>query len=86
MASYSSKELIAKIEGMITKYAIWTIGITQKPNTRKQQHGNPKYWHIWKTNNLTAAQNTESHFINKGMKGGTGGDLHDSYITYAYIF
>jgi len=86
MTSYSSKELIATIENMNIKYTSWTIGITTRPKTRKEEHGNPKSWIIWQANNLQAAKNTENHFLRLKMKGGGGGDIDDKYITYVYIF
>ena len=86
MTSYSSKDLISIIEKKVSKYHLWTIGITTRPNSRKKEHDNPKHWHVWEANSLTAAQNTESHFIDLGMKGGTGGDVDDKYTMYVYIF
>lgn len=86
MTSYSSSELIKIIGKNISTYNIWTIGITTRPKSRKIEHDNPKYWRIWQANSLMAAQNTESHFINLGMKGGTGGDVDDKFIVYVYIF
>lgn len=86
MTSYSSSELIKIIEKKVSDYKIWTIGITTRPNSRKKEHDDPKYWTTWEANGLTAAQNTESHFINLGMKGGTGGDVDGKYIVYVYIF
>ncbi len=86
MTSYSSKELIEKIENMDIKYSSWTIGITARPNTRKAEHENPKSWIMWQANNLSAAQNTENHFLRLGMEGGGGGDMDERDITYVYIF
>lgn len=54
----------------ISRYNLWTIGITTRPNTRKEEHVNPKSWRIWQANSLMAVQNTESHFIKLGMSGG----------------
>jgi len=87
MESYSSAELISIIDGIVDNYGSWIIGITQRPNSRKGEHDNPARWQIWKANSLKAAQNTEDHFINnKGMKGGTGGDIEPGFKTYVYIF
>ncbi|MGB9071147.1 MAG: hypothetical protein WCC22_00620 [Terriglobales bacterium] len=33
------------------------------------------YWKDWIAASLSDAQDIERHFINKGAKGGTGGDL-----------
>lgn len=86
MTSYSSKELIAKIESMDITYSNWTIGITARPNARKAEHGNPRGWIIWQANSLQAAKNTENHFIGLGMDGGGGGDMDEKDTTYVYIF
>ena len=72
-------------------YSAWTIGLTQDPANRKQQHKSDgkstKYWEQWIADSLSDAQDTESYFINtKGMKGGTGGDLSPRKTVYVYIF
>ena len=64
-------------------YSIWTIGVTDDPNRRKAEHGNPKYWVQWNADSETAARNVEKHFLGKGMKGGTGGSGKADYV---YIF
>ena len=35
---------------------------------------NVTYWVNWTADSLSDAQDIERHFINKGMKGGTGGE------------
>lgn len=65
------------------KYSLWTIGVTDDPARRKEEHGNPKYWMQWNADSETAARNVEAHFIAKGMKGGTGGGAKANYV---YIF
>lgn len=72
-------------------YSMWTIGLTHDPEERKQQHENDgkstKYWEQWSAASLPDARNIESYFINdKGMKGGTGGDLSSLRTVYVYIF
>lgn len=67
-------------------YSIWTIGVTDDPNRRKEEHGRDhgtKYWMQWKADNETAARNVEKYFRDKGMKGGTGGLGTADYV---YIF
>jgi len=86
MASKAS--IVAAIESKIstTKYSIWRIGLTNDPKQRKEDWENPKYWSQWAADSLSDAQDIESDFINKGMKGGTGGDLSSRYTTYVYVF
>jgi len=64
-------------------YSIWTIGITNDPERRKTEHGDPTYWIAWKADTETNARNVESHFLEKGMKGGAGGGEHPTHV---YVF
>lgn len=70
-----------------TKYEIWTIGITEDLQRRKSEHDSKgqdtKYWKDWKADTEDIARSVEAYFIDKGMKGGTGGGGHPSYV---YIF
>jgi predicted GIY-YIG superfamily endonuclease len=73
-----------------SNYSIWTIGLTHDPAERKQQHENEgkstTYWQQWTADSLSDAQDIESYFINeKGMKGGTGGDLSSRRVVFVYI-
>lgn len=81
-------EIIQEIENRVASsqkkdYSIWTIGITEDPEQRKEQHGNPKYWMNWKADSETIARDVEKYFIDKGMKGGTGGGDRPTFV---YIF
>ena len=77
-------EIKSAIEQIVNKkYSIWTIGITDGPDRRKTEHGNPKYWHQWRADTETIARNVEKYFLDKGMKGNTGGGEHPNYV---YIF
>lgn len=64
-------------------YSGWTIGVTDKPTQRKSEHGDPGSWHQWNADSETDARAIESHFIDKGMKGGSGGLGSADYV---YIF
>lgn len=66
-----------------TRYSSWTIGITDDPDQRRSQHGNPKHWHHWRANTATMARNVEDYFLDKGMKGGPRGGKSPNYV---YIF
>ena len=84
--------IIDRVEGSKTvKYSSWTIGLTHNPKERKQQHEDDgksvEHWKQWTADSLSDAQEIESYFINdKGMKGGTGGDLSHYRTVYVYIF
>lgn len=74
-----------------TAYNIWRIGLTHDPADRKTywaetEKQSTTYWSQWQADSLSDAQDIESHFINKGMKGGTGGDLSARRTVYVYVF
>jgi hypothetical protein len=79
------KNEIKKIVGK--NYTNWTIGITDNPAQRKEQHINDGKkigsWHQWKTDSEKDGREIESYFLEKRMKGGTGGDTGAEYV---YIF
>ena len=72
-------------------YNIWRIGLTHDPDERKRYWTETEkqitiYWSQWTADSLADAQEIEAYFINKGMKGGTGGDLSARRAVYVYIF
>jgi len=84
----SKSTIMSEIESRVQsaktkKYSIWTIGVTDDPQTRKQKHDDPKYWMQWNADSEQDARDIESHFIDKGMKGGTGGGGSADWV---YIF
>ena len=82
MASESA--IKSAIEGIVGgKYSLWTIGVTDDPVRRRSEHGNPNNWHQWNADTETDARNVERYFLDKGMKGGTGGIGRADYV---YIF
>ncbi len=91
MASKAS--IIAAIQSKVgsTQYGIWRIGVTHDLAERKRYWGDTQkqditHWSDWTADSLSDAQDIESHFINKGMRGGTGGDLSAYKTVYIYIF
>jgi hypothetical protein len=82
-------EIIAAIEQKIkgTDCNIWTIGITDDPERRRAEHDakgeSTTYWKDWKADSETIARNVETLFLGRGMKGGTGGGEHPTYV---YVF
>ena len=72
-------------------YGLWRIGLTHDLAERKRywkdtENLSVDYWSDWTTDSLSDAKDIESHFINKGTKGGTAGDLSNSKTVYVYIF
>lgn len=77
------QEIISAIEIHVTHYSVWTIGITDDPERRRSEQGNPKYWYQWRADTEGIARRVEKYFINKGAKGASGGGDH---LNYVYIF
>lgn len=74
-----------------TALSAWRIGLTHDLEERKKywrdtENQDVGHWSAWEADSLSDAQAIESHFINKGMKGGAGGDLSLLYTVYVYIF
>jgi hypothetical protein len=85
----TKQDIIKAIEdkrGSIS-YGSWTIGVTDDPETRKQQHENDgknvSAWKHWKTDSEQIGRDVEAYFLEKGMKGGGGGGGKAGYV---YIF
>ena len=76
------KAAIERVRGN-TRYSSWTIGITDDPARRRREHNNPKDWHDWGADTEAIARKVEKHFLDKGMKGDTGGGEHPNHV---YIF
>ena len=70
-----------------TSYSIWTIGITNDPERRKNEHENEgrnvTHWSHWSADSESIARKVETHFLDKGMKGGGGGGENPRYV---YVF
>ncbi len=81
MASEAS--IKAEIEIIVRVYSAWTIGVTDDPQRRRREHGNPNVWHDWDADTEQAARNVEAYFLAKAMKGGGGGLGSADYV---YIF
>jgi hypothetical protein len=90
MATKSSlvSAINSKTAGRI--YSSWRIGLTHDPAARRaywrDQGYSVTYWSDWKVDSLSDAQDIEAHFIGKGMKAGTGGDLSSGQAIYVYVF
>lgn len=89
----TAKEIIVDVEEHLTKsnkryYSDFYVGITNDIERRLfVEHNVDKKsnWWIYRTaTNKTAAQSVEEYFLNKGMKGDTGGGTDDSIYVYCY--
>jgi len=79
----NESEIKSAIEKIVSQYSAWTIGITDDPKRRRTEHDNPDHWYDWRADTETIARNVEKYFLDKGMKGATGGGEHPNYV---YIF
>lgn len=81
-------EIIRAIEERVNSaktkdYSLWTIGITDDPDRRREEHDDPKYWMQWRADTETIARNVEKYFLEKDMNGAPGGGESPNYV---YIF
>lgn len=82
----SEQEIIKQIENfanMLRDYSVWTIGITNDPERRRSEHDSTPGWHHWDAETEDAARRIEKYFLDKGMKGDTGGGDNPTYV---YMF
>ncbi len=84
----TEQEIISAIEGHIAgRYSSWTIGVTDQPDKRKQQHERDgkdvSYWHQWDASTELVARRVERYFVDKGCRGAGGGPGNANYV---YIF
>jgi hypothetical protein len=88
----SKSNIISAINTRVgtSSYSSWRIGLTHDVGGRKKEWGDEgesvTHWTYWTADSLSDAQDIEAHFINKGMKGGTGGNLSFNKTVYVYIF
>jgi len=76
------KAAIEKLAG--SRLEVWTIGITDNVDLRREEHGRPTIWHYWTPESEEVAKNMEAHFKGQGMKGysGEGTGKEHLYITW----
>ena len=80
----TEQEIKSDIERIINgNYSVWTIGVTDRLDQRRQEHGNPKYWHQWDASTEQVSRRIEAYFLAKGCKGAEGGGGNANYV---YIF
>lgn len=87
MASKST--IMAAINTKVSTPSYYRIGLTHDLAERKtywSTQESVQYWANWTADSLSDAQDIERHFINKGMKGGTGGNLDSHKTVYVYVF
>jgi hypothetical protein len=80
----------AKVKSYTFGYSAWRVGLTRDWPKRKKDWGDAGelmgLWSCWQADSLTDAQAIERHFINKGMRGGTGGNLEANKAIFVYVF
>ncbi|MEE8413374.1 MAG: hypothetical protein V3R96_02370 [Dehalococcoidales bacterium] len=67
------------------RYEVWTVGIADNVDLRREEHGRPTIWHYWTPESEEAAKNVEAYCKAQGMQGYTGTDTGKGnlYITWA---
>lgn len=87
----SQATIIAAIDSLVANrnrpYETWTIGVTDSPDRRRDEHRNSgkdtQWWRHWNADTEMDARAVEQHFLNKRMQGGTGGPGRADYV---YVF
>jgi len=80
----TERDIIDAIERIIREnYSAWTIGVTDRPEERRQEHGNPSTWHHWDASTEQVARRIEAYFTDLGCQGDVGGGGNANYV---YIF
>ena len=89
----TSQQIIQEINNHLTTspkqyYSDYYIGITNDIERRLfDEHNVPRNGHWWIhriADSETHARDAEKHFLDKGMKGGTGGGGTDCVYVYCY--
>ena len=89
--SMNKSDIVSEIEYRVSRsknsdYAGTTVGITDKPKTRKDKHANDgksvQYWKDWSASEKDGLE-IEEYFLAKGMKGDKGSG---EFAGYVYIF
>ena len=86
-AGTKEAEIKASIEKIVAgrRLDVWTVGVTDNVDLRREAHGRPTIWHYWHAESEQIAKNVETYFKSKGMKGYTGSsgeNAHNVYITW----
>ncbi len=82
-ARMSAAQIIAAVGAVVVHPPSWYIGITEDPDRRRQEHGNPLGWYLWHADSERTARQVEKHFLALGMQGDTGGGLSPDWV---YIY
>lgn len=91
MIIMDKSRIISEIESRVKNservdYTPWTVGISDTPKVRKDQHDNDGkdigHWKDWSIDSEKDGRDIEEYFLGKGMKGDAGGGS----AGYVYIF
>lgn len=87
------KNIIKTIDDLLSKsgksyFNEFYIGITDNPRRRLfEEHGvseKNSWWLYIEAIDSETARNVEKHYLEKGMRGGTGGGNRESHFVYCY--
>jgi hypothetical protein len=76
------------IEGITKRaFSIWTVGITDDRKSRAREHEadghSITHFRYWDAVNEAAARKIEKYFLDRGMKGHSGGGKNPHFV---YVF
>lgn len=81
-------EKIKKYTG--SNYGRWRMGITNEPTQRRAKHDSEgkdtSRWRHWSAGSKESTRLIEAHFLDKGMRGGTGGGREADPPKFVYVF
>ena len=80
----SERTIKADIDRLVSTYSLWAIGVTDDPDSREGERGNPPGWHRWEAESEHVARAVGAHFVDRGMQDDSG--RRSSSAVYVYIF
>ena len=79
-----AQAIISKINSLGQPVQYRTVGITDDPKRRHEEHGKPVTFTYWQASSGEAARILEKYFLDQGCKGGPGGGSSMSFYIYVY--
>ncbi|MAE11373.1 MAG: hypothetical protein QGI51_07155 [Dehalococcoidales bacterium] len=79
-------EIVAAAEKIAgSRMEVWTVGVADNVDLRREEHGRPTMWHFWTPESDDVANAVMEQLKAKGMQGYSGTDTGKGnlYITWA---
>ena len=81
----SETNIKTEIQRLVGTCSLWTIGLTDNPDLREFEMGNPQGWRNFTADTETVAKNVEAHFVGKGMDGDAGSRTGRAKCVYIFM-